>query len=261
MSDSQGMYEHFAKVASVYREVRTTDEEPILYIRDCLAGRSRITAADVGCGAGRYDLLLFRYLPDLSLTCVDVNPAMLAELSRYLEDHGIEDFRTVCAGVEEMRLDSGIYDCVTTFNAAHHFDFPVFLEKAGRAIRDDGRIFVYTRTPEQNARSVWGRYFPEFAERETRLYPLERMTRWVEEADGLRLVAHETFRYARQSDLDRLLAQVRNKHYSTFSLYSEQELETACNTFADNIRRQTGGADTVEWQDENVMLVIGRAGA
>ena len=75
MNELTGMHGHFAKVAGVYRELRTTDEEPILHIRDHLAGRPAVTAADIGCGAGRYDLLLFRHLPNLCLACLDVSRA------------------------------------------------------------------------------------------------------------------------------------------------------------------------------------------
>ncbi len=151
LTDTQG---HFAKVAGVYREMRTTDEEPILHIRDQLAGRPAVTAADIGCGDGRYDLLLFRHLPNLRLACFDVSREMLTQLSRHLDRNGIHDFETINASVEEMAFEDESLDCVFTFNAVHHFDFPLFLAKASRAIRKDGLIFIYTRTPDQNAGSV-----------------------------------------------------------------------------------------------------------
>ena len=229
MNDSTGMQGHFAKVADVYREVRTTDEEPILHIRDRLAGRPAVTAADIGCGAGRYDLLLFRHLPNLRLACLDASREMLGQLSRHLDRNGIQDVEAINASVEEMALEDDSLDCVFTFNAVHHFDFPLFLAKAGRAIRKDGLIFIYTRTPEQNAASVWGRHFPGFLEKETRLYRLEEMERWIGEASGLEMIAASTFTYARTSSLERLLEQVRHRHYSTFSLYGEAELEKPAN--------------------------------
>ena len=105
MGKPAAMADHFDAIAGHYRDVRTTDEEPIRFIRDALAGRAAIAAADIGCGAGRYDLLLFRHLPNLRLTCVDSSPEMLAELSRYLAGEGIADFETVTAHVED--LDDG----------------------------------------------------------------------------------------------------------------------------------------------------------
>ncbi len=255
------MHDHFAELAGVYREMRTTDEEPILYIRDQLAGRRGVTAADVGCGAGRYDLLLFRHLANLRLTCLDVSPEMLAQLSRHLERNGIHDFETINANVAEMAFEDGSLDAVFTFNAIHHFDFPAFLAKAGRAIRKDGLIFIYTRTPEQNAGSIWGRYFPGFPEKETRLYRRQEMERWVGQADRLRLIAAKTFRYARTSSVERLLEQARRRHYSTFSLYSPAEFEEACQSFEDSLRRRFADPAKVTSHDQNILLQIGRAAA
>ena len=232
------MAEHFSVIAGHYRDVRTTDEEPVRFIRDALAGRAAIAAADIGCGDGRYDLLLFRHLPNLHLACVDGSREMLAKLSGYLAGEGIADFETINASVEEMAFEDESLDCVFTFNAVHHFDFPLFLAKAGRAIRKDGQIFIYTRTPDQNAGSVWGRHFPGFREKETRLYRLEEMERWIGETGRLTLIAAKTFRYARTSSLKRLLAQARSRHYSTFSLYTEEEFEEACNAFENTIRRR-----------------------
>ncbi len=259
MNESTGIQGHFAKVAGVYRDIRTTDEKPILYIRNQLANRTVITAADIGCGAGRYDLLLFRHLSNLHLTCVDISVEMLTELSRYLDRNGIREFETITASVEELVFEDESLDCVFTFNAVHHFDFPLFLAKAGRIIREDGVIFIYTRTPEQNAASVWGQYFPDFCDKETRLYRKEEMERWIAEADQLRMISTKTFRYARTSSLKGLLEQARNRHYSTFSLYSEAEFERACQAFEASVRHQFGDSAEVRWHDQNILLQIGRA--
>ena len=259
--DRDGTQDHFAKVADVYRDMRTTDEEPILHIRDQLAGRAAIIAADIGCGAGRYDLLLFRHLRNLQLTCVDVSREMLTQLSRHLERNDIDDFATVNASAEDMVFQDESLDCMFTFNAVHHFDFPLFLAKVGRAIRKDGRIFVYTRTPDQNADSVWGRYFPDFREKETRLYRLQQMEDWVRNTGRLRLIAAKTFRYARTASLERLLEQARNRHYSTFSLYREAEFDRASHTFEAAVRHQFDDPAKVVWHDQNVLLQIGRSDA
>ncbi len=260
MDNGKKTHGHFSKIAEVYRDVRTTDEAPVRFIRDELKGLASITAADIGCGAGRYDLLLFRYLPNLDLTCVDFNADMLEQLSGYLSSHGVGNFRTLVSNVEDLELEDASLDCVVTFNAVHHFDFPTFLTKAGRAIRRGGRVFVYTRTPEQNAKNLWGRYFPGFLETETRLYPLADMQRWVDAAEDLRLIAAKTFRYSRVAGLDRLVHQARSRHYSTLSLYGPDEFESALEGFEDNIRRAFADPDRVAWHDQTILLEIERAG-
>lgn len=249
---------HFSRIAETYRQLRTTDEAPIRFIRDKLDGLASITAADFGSGEGRYDLLLFRYLPNLRLTCVDSNEGMLAELSRYLSAHGITDFRTVAARVEDADLEAASFDCVFSFNAVHHFHFPTFLDKAARAIRQGGRIFVYTRTPGQNARTIWGRFFPDFAAKETRLHTLADMKSRVAAAAGLEFVEVKRFRYARGATLERLVGQARSRHYSTFSLYAPEAFETALQGFEENVRREFADPDHVGWHDENIMLMVER---
>ena len=256
--ESEYMHSHFSKIAAAYRGLRTTDVAPIRFIVEQLVDYPAITAADIGCGAGRYDLLLFRHLSNLRLTCIDMNSEMLAQLSRHLAENGIQDFETRVASVEEMRIDDESLDCVFTFNAVHHFDFPTFLCKAGRAVRKNGEIFVYTRTPDQNSRSIWGQHFPDFCSKERRLFDQEQMEAWVHEAEGLRLITVKTFRYRRTSSLDRLLAQVSGKHYSTFSLYTEEELERAFGAFEADVKRRFKRSEMVEWYDENVMLQIRR---
>lgn len=260
MGSDRQIQRHFSKIAEVYREVRTTDEAPVRFIRDELKGLASIAAADIGCGDGRYDLLFFQHLPNLRLSCVDINEDMLAELSRYLEAHGIRDFRTLHSSVEDLELAHASLDCVFTFNAIHHFHVPTFLDKVGRALRRGGHIFIYTRTPDQNAENIWGRYFPGFAETETRLHALADIERWVDTAAGLALTAVERFRYARVAGLDRLIGQARNKHYSTFSLYAPEAFESAVKDFEDNIRRDFTDPEQVAWHDENILLKIERSG-
>jgi SAM-dependent methyltransferase len=253
------MSEHFAAVAGRYRQVRTTDLEPVRYIRDRLAGHPSPRGADVGCGDGRYSLLLFRHLPGLHLTCIDGSRPMLEELSAFLAGNGVKGFDTAHRSDRALELEDGSFDFVCTFNAIHHFDLPVFLHQIRRALRDDGRLFIYTRTPQHNAEAIWGRYFPGFAERETRLLGESEMAAGIAGAGGLRLVATESYRYPRRATLERLLEQVRSRHYSTFSLYEPDALAGAIEEFEHALRKDFPDPDCIAWDDQNVMYEVARA--
>ena len=194
------MNRHFAEVSPIYRSVRTTDREPIERIARELQGLARPRGADVGCGAGRYVLLMFEAIPNLSLACIDASPAMLGQVDELLRANGIDDFETKCSTAESLELEPGRYDFVSTFNAVHHFDFPAFLRKSRQGLTEDGRLFVYTRLPEHNARSIWGRHFPGFAERETRLLTLGDIHGAIEDTPGLRFVGATCQRYHRRGD-------------------------------------------------------------
>ncbi len=254
------MYGHFSTLASSYNDVRTTDPEPVEHIARELANGQAPTALDVGCGGGRYDLLLLRQIPGLRLTCSDVNEAMLAEAARYLRSHGHSGFSTLCGDVSALDLAPESLDCVLTFNAIHHFDPVALLDKAARALRADGRIFVYTRLASQNARSLWGRLFPGFARKEDRLYDLGQVERWSEQADGVALRSVELYRFARSSSLETVLRQARKKHYSTLALYADDELEEAVAAFEQAIRREHPDPEQLRWTDENVLLTFVRTG-
>lgn len=254
MTPTAGMQDHFTKVSAVYRDVRTTDREPIRHIADALDGASSVRAADIGCGDGRYGLPLFDALPGLHLTCVDANEAMLAEVGRLLADHGIDRFATRHSPIESLELDPGTFDCVVSFNAIHHFDLGVFFDRARDGLKDGGHLFVYTRLPSQNMRSIWGRYFPGFAEKEQRLVDLGTLHRSIEATESLVFDAANCFRYPRRAGLDRLIEQARNRHYSTFSLYGDDEFDRALATFEARIRRHYDDLDDIVWRDQNILV-------
>lgn len=256
MDTVQKMYIHFLRVASDYRQVRTTDIEPIAFISETLKNLPEVRAADVGCGAGRYDLLLFQHLNNLHLTCIDINESMLEQVSECLANGGITNFTTIIAEADYMPLEDNSMDCIFTFNAIHHFDFIKFIKKASRVIKEDGRVFIYTRSRSQNARNIWGQHFPLFLEKETRLYEQEEMEQWVQFVDSLRLETVKPFKYKRNTTIDHLVKQVKARHYSTFSLYEEGELNEALKIFQENIRIQFKDTNQIEWFDENVLLVL-----
>ena len=252
MSARDDIHRHFTEISPVYRSVRTTDREPVERIARELDGLDRPKGADIGCGAGRYVLLMFEMIPNLSLTCVDTTPAMLEQVDGLLRANGIDGFETRQSTAECLELEPGGFDFVSSFNAVHHFDFPQFLRRSRDGLANDGRLFVYTRLPEHNARSIWGRYFPGFAERETRLLALGDLHEAIEDTPGLRFAAAACLRYRRQAPLERLIEQARNRHYSTFALYEPDAFEDALAAFRAAVGRRF--AEVVEWYDENILI-------
>ena len=142
---------------------------------------------------------------------------------------------------------------MTTFNAVHHMDLRGFLWSVAEVLKPGGKLFIYTRTPEQNAQSVWGRLFPGFADKETRLRSEAVLRRAVESTDGLGFESTRTFRYERTATPDQLREQAENAHYSTFKLYAREEFRDALDTFLHRLPRHS-----VRWYDENSMLIAER---
>ena len=121
---------------------------------------------------------------------------------------------------------------------------------------NDGQLFVYTRLKEQNSTNIWGKYFPGFLEKETRLYQEGEIEERLSKVSTLKLKAVTKFRYRCSVSLDRLLHIVKQRHYSTFSLYDEVELAEALSQFEDNIRSEFSDTTNICWEDENIMYYI-----
>jgi len=255
---------HFSQVAKRYRNLRTTDPEPIIYITRELgfvSNLAHIDVADIGCGGGRYSLLLAKYLDGkVRLRCIDNNEHMLETLVPYLTANGISKFVSVKCDAESLPFDDNSFDCIITFNAVHHFKLRDFLVEAARILRDRSLLFIYTRTPGQNSRNIWGRYFPQFCQKETRLYHRGKLEQAVSAVPTLKLRTVKDFKYERVATLERLIEKAENRHYSTFWFYSESEFAVALAEFRQNIRRYFSNPNQVRWLDEYLLLVIEKEG-
>ena len=243
--------DHFERVAEVYDSLRTTDAAPVRRIHQLLADRP-VTGLDTGCGTGRYTRLLRTVLPDRSrLIASDVSAAMLAQLKAGNHGHTV-GVVPLLAAAEQLPLRTASLDLITAFNCVHHFDLGRFLTAAARVLAPGGQLFIYTRTPQQNARTIWGRYFPGFTEREQRLHSQAAFRDAVRRTDGLTVVATQTFRHPRSSTAGRLQAQAEGRHYSTFSLYTPEELRASIATFLARLP-----SPEVCWVDEHLLIVAG----
>jgi len=252
----QDVHNHFSTIASKYRSVRTLDTNPILYIKDKLKEKSNITMADVGCGDGRYSLEFLKCFDDsLYIHCIDYNENMLKSLKCYLTEHNMTNFCVRQGDAKRLPLENNSMDCIVTFNAIHHFDVPKFLSESLRTLKDDGHLFIYTRLRNQNFRNIWGEHFPLFAEMEDRLYELDELEKYIQNAD-MSIHSTRVFGYSRTSSLDRLVHQSQNNHYSTFSLYDKETFDESLEIFQQNIRKNFDDLEQIQWHDENILIEI-----
>src|SRR6266704_4783114 len=243
--------DHFERVAGVYESLRTTDEAPVRTVGQFLPDRP-VTGLDIGCGTGRYSRLLRGVLPDGSLLAAsDVSASMVAQLKAGRHGHapGVVPLR---AAAEKLPLRAASLDLVTAFNCVHHFDLGRFLAAVARVLAPGGQLFIYPRTPQQNARTIWGRYFPGFTEHEQRLHSQAAFRDAVRRTGGLKMIATQTFSHPRSSTAGRLRAQAEGRHYSTFSRYTPEELRASITAFLARLP-----SPEVCWVDEHLLVVAG----
>ena len=239
-----GAQPHFDSIAGSYRALRVTDDEPVLHINRLLSERP-LVGVDIGAGTGRYTERLLKLAPTGSfVVAADLNGAMVDKLVRNIARRGIHALR---CDSEQLALSDGSVDFLTTFNAVHHFDLASFVAQAGLVLKPGGDLFVYTRTPAQNAASIWGRLFPGFAARETRLWSESQLR---DALCPLGPVQTTTFSFTRRATPARLAEQARGRHYSTFSLYDHDELTSSLDEFLEAL----GNTEEVTWADQNLLV-------
>jgi len=249
------MSEHFSQVASIYSQVRTIDYDLINYITKKLASMSNIVAADIGCGDGRYSIKLFEKLRNrLSLTCVDNNYEMLQQISNISSN--FQNLQTKQAFAEKIPFDDNSLDCIFSFNAIHHFKINEFAKECNRVLKNNGLLFIYTRSKDQNESTIWGKFFPDFSKKENRLFDNHSLTERISNQTSLNLKSTESFQHDRSSDIQTLVSKAEKKHYSTFSLYTVSEFEKSLGKFKQNIYQNFSNPENIQWVDENTMFVF-----
>jgi ubiquinone/menaquinone biosynthesis C-methylase UbiE len=250
------MSEHFSQVASIYSQVRTIDYELINYITKKLASMSNIVAADIGCGDGRYSIKLIEKLRNrLSLTCVDNNYEMLQQISKISSN--FQNLQTKQAFAETLPFDDNSLDCIFSFNAIHHFKINEFAKECNRVLKNNGLLFIYTRSKDQNESNIWGKFFPDFSKKENRLFDNHSsLTERISNQTSLSLTSTESFQHDRSSDIRTLVSKAEKKHYSTFSLYTVSEFEKSLGKFKQNIYQNFSNPENIQWVDENTMFVF-----
>src|SRR5207253_3117485 len=91
-----------------------------------------------------------------------------------------------------------------------------------------------------------------FTEHERRLHSQAAIRDAVRRTGGLKVVATQTFKHPRSSTAERLQAQADGRHYSTFSLYTPEELRASITTFLARLP-----SPEVSWVDEHLLVVVG----
>ncbi len=261
---------HFTEVSSQYDKFREMDVHAVHIISEMLAGvidqrRPVVRLLDVGTGEGRYldavseslsASLANRVLP----VGVDLSPAMLTQAHVRNRHVGLGAQYLVSAS-ETLPFLTASCDAITSFNAVHHFDLDRFVSEASRVLIPSGHLVLYTRTPAQNRSTIWGRYFPEFATRETKLYrslDLQLALQSTEVFDSVRV---QVIPWKITTSLSRLIEQVTHFHYSTFRLYSSDLLRAAIDTFQDRVGQAFSDMERITFDNDHTVVIAQRSPA
>ncbi len=260
---------HFADVACTYRHLRDLDLGAVRLIGDVLArstSRARaVRLLDIGTGSGRYRDAVAAHVSTklgrrVDAIGLDVSPAMVAQGGRPPPPAAAGGVRTTrMVGVaEHLPFTGSACDAVTCFNAIHHFNLIRFMDEAARVLTSHGHLVLYTRTPGQNRRTIWGRYFPKFATRETRLSSVDDLRTAVRATHAFATVHAQTISWRVTTSLARLLEQVTSYHYSTFRLYPPDAFRAAVDIFQRRLERTFTDVTNITWDNDHMLVVAER---
>ena len=257
---------HFAEVSLRYRSLRELDLGAVRFISGVLArapDRGRpLRLLDLGTGAGRYMEAVGESLSAALASGVfpiglDLTPAMLKQ-ARIQNGHAGLRAQHLVSTVEMLPLHASSCDAITCFNAVHHFDIARFMGEASRVLTPAGHLVLYTRTPEQNRSTIWGRYFPEFATRETRLHRVEDLCAALEANSAFASVRARIIPWKVETSLSRLVEQATHYHYSTFRMYSDDALHAAIDTFRHRVSQAFQDATRIRHDNDHVVVIAER---
>ncbi len=260
------MKHHFARVAPRYRRMRELDVTAVREIARII-GRlpksdPRTVILDVGSGTGRYlESVLAESALEMTHRCCAVRYDALREmLGGTCASSGLpyRSVKSVVGLAESLPFAADAVDAVLVFNAIHHFDATPFMTEVGRVLRPDGKVIVYTRTPEQNRCTIWGKFFPLFADKEDRLFTAAALTAAVDQTGAFGSVELRVIPWRAEANLSRLIKQARYGAYSTFEFYSRREFEDAVATFERRVREQFEDPSRIVVQNDHLLAVATR---
>ena len=258
---------HFGDVSSRYRSVRDADRAAVGLVSDALASAAAqarpFRLLDVGTGTGRYldmvsERLSSTLVTDLCPIGLDRSPAMLGH-ARRMNGCAYPGASHLVGAVETLPFRAASCHAITSFNAVHHFDLARFASEASRVLTPSGLLVLYTRTAAQNRDTIWGRYFPEFAELETRLHTVSELQEALDATDAFTSVRVQTIPWRVTTSLSRLLEQVTAYHYSTFRFYSPDRFQTALDTFQRRLRDVFRNCSRITFSNDHLLVVAQRA--
>ena len=260
------MTHHFVRVAPRYRRMRELDVvavgEIARIIKRIPKSDLRIVILDVGSGTGRYleSVLAESGLETAHRCCAIRYDALREMLGGTWTSSGLpcRSVKSVVGLAESLPFTADAVDAVLVFNAIHHFDATPFMTEVGRVLRPDGKVIIYTRTPEQNRCTIWGRFFPLFADKEDRLFTETALTAAVDQTGAFGRVELRVIPWRAETNLSRLLQQARCGAYSTFEFYSQREFEDAVATFKRRVLEHFEDPSRVVVKNDHVLAVATR---
>ena len=151
------MIDFFSSRVDIY------DEHMLANVEGCKEGYIKLSQLipkqcknilDLGCGTGLELYEVFKLFPNVSVTGIDLTPAMLEKLEQKYLDKSVN---LICGDYFKVNLGKEKYDCAISFQTMHHFPKDkksLLYKKIFNAIKKDGLYiecdYMVTNVEEEN---------------------------------------------------------------------------------------------------------------
>ena len=159
------MTDIYDRIGDTYDTTRTPDPQVLKILRRHIDLQPSIRYLDIGCGTGNYTTELNKI--GGKWTGLEPSSHMLALAKK--KDGSID---WIHGSAESLPFENDTFDGVICTLAVHHFtDLGKAFREIDRVLRPNGKLVMFTATPEQVSRYWLTHYFPEMMERDSEKLP------------------------------------------------------------------------------------------
>ncbi|MCD4702601.1 MAG: class I SAM-dependent methyltransferase [Candidatus Aegiribacteria sp.] len=177
----------YDKIAAGYDASRRADPRIIQNLRVLLDVQKDKVYLDVACGTGNYTSEISKF--GGTWHAFDRSEQMLSEAkfkSGLVNWHQLD--------VDNIGFDKGFFDGAICTLAIHHFtDLPSAVSEISRVLKPDGKLVLFTSTPQQ-MRTYWlCHYFPEMMDKSCKQMPSLESVEAAMSQGGLSVLSTKLF--------------------------------------------------------------------
>jgi len=127
--------------------VEDYDEHMLMKVKGCKQAYKKMAVLipnscknllDIGCGTGLELDEIFKVLPDISVTGIDLTQAMLDKL---IQKHHDKSINLICGNYFDIDFGCSKYDCAVSFQTMHHFSHQAKIglySRLHKSLKDSG---------------------------------------------------------------------------------------------------------------------------
>jgi tRNA (cmo5U34)-methyltransferase len=153
---------------------------------------------DIGCGAGNYALKMLDYVPEMTVTLVDLSRPMLERARQRVAEAGGQHVRMMQGDIRDLDLGAPQFDIILAAMVLHHlredYEWRLVFEKLYQVLKPGGSLWIvdqiaYTQ-PELQAmmQERWGEYLTSLKDEGYR----DHVFAYVEKEDTPRSLLYQT---------------------------------------------------------------------